>query len=781
MAQVTQNGDIAHLQFTVKNEGTDPATGVSVAITAPAGLSYQTGTFQITKGSFNESTLVWDGFTLAVNEERVIKLDFKVTDITQAPFDVEAEISGTNTDSDASDNTVTKTITVTTCPPVAGAVGEDPACVCGDLSVIDTACSHGTTSWKVDPTSYTNIDTLAFDESTGKYRITYDDATQSASFQYAVWCDDGSGAVEVSGPATITASPLFASAPNSTEIVDNGNRTYTVTPPSGSPFTIEASRVEIDDTTTLDLTISGNGSVASPYNISGDVIVDPRADNLLDVSAGNGVYVKFGFDDTTTPGYVNLVTASTSYSFKTGWTEVAYSAPNLTFTYPDGSTTDIDLVSVIESLEVVTSISNIGANTIAYVDEDGNTTNIDIGAMALNVIQASNLSELSDVPAYPNDANTYYLKELNGVLSWELYKNTKVQSFSIEEQGTGTSDDVLRITDTDGNNFDIFIQDLADAIDTVASSDTTNVSLVLAGTTLTLTDSAGDTVSEDLDPILTAVEGDVSTLQGDVATLQSDVSNLDDADIDTASFADNGDGTKTLTINLKGGGTVTATFTDNAGSGSSVQVSNYEVTGTNLRITESNGDTHDVALSAIVSAIFSNTLWSVSSDADNIATIGADGKVYVPDTNVDTDTDVSSFTLVDTGGGTYVLRITESNGDTHDLALADIESQLALNSDSISLTVGGVPDSVSDDPLWIVSPKYNGWTVDEIKLQTNFTGTLNIKDPAASTVGVPVTANTLATASVSIALSTNDVFEYSIAASNLATENAISVTFVLSK
>jgi len=70
-------------------------------------------------------------------------------------------------------------------------------------------------------------------------------------------------------------------------LVDNGGGTFTFTDESGATVVFDAStatNVGVSDTDTLDLTLSGDGSVGTPYALSGAVVVDPALSNILTTS-----------------------------------------------------------------------------------------------------------------------------------------------------------------------------------------------------------------------------------------------------------------------------------------------------------------------------------------------------------------------------------------------------------------------------------------------------------------------------------------------------------------
>lgn len=806
---VSKNGDNVNLTFTVVNSSGADDTNVSLAVTIPAGLSYVEHDLSGSQGVYNTSTNVWTIGDLGKQKSVSITLTFNVDDIDLAPFTVEGEVSGDNIDPDVADNTITATINADASTPVAGATDNTNGCICGYIGYGDTLCNKGITEFREEPASLVNIDTIDLTPATGRFAVTLVDPTVEASFEYAIWCIEGLDEYEVSS-GIHTIPPLFTAYPAGTTVTDNGNGTYTVQPPGGAAsFDINTNKtVTVDDSTTLNLRIQGNGSAVTPYDIDGDVIISPAVGNGL-VDDGNGLYV--GLQVTKpAPGYVQIKSGSTTTSFKEGWTEVAYSAPNLTFTYPDGGEFSVDIPALIAANEFTTSII-VSGNDLIYTDENNSAHVIAIGNVINNLIAAASVADLSDVPAFPNDGNAYVLRELNGVLTWVLLEDIHIQSFSIEEQGAGTADDVLRITDTAGNNYDVNLNDLADAIDTIASTDTTNVSLVLNSEVLTLTDSAGGTVDEDLGPLVDPIKMDVATLEADMATAQTDISNLQDKVV--ASIAFSGTNTKTLTLTFTDATTLTADFTDldsgGGGADGNDYVSSMSVFTTAgesyLRLTRTDGGNVDLLLSDMIDQSAVEGYYKVSTDANNDLSIGSDGWPYYDGSGVNSDTTVTTLAVVN--DTVWKLRITNSDATTvdetieaigdalkvegHVGASADADNDLITGSDGLpyvdfddvitveyeNIAVHNIPEAGTEDPIYLVPAKYDGWNVTAVRLITNFTGSIRITQPGGTTQNVPVTSGTVVGSALSVPISTDDVLKLSVPASGSATGNSIAITF----
>ena len=208
-ANVAYNGNFTTWWIPATNLGTLVATGVvvNVAVTPIYGLQFET--WSATKGTFNPTTGVWQIGTLQPGETKWLKIVTKVADIGLAPYTMTSIISGTNIDPNNINNTKVQTVTsVVTCV-TGGAVDDDNKCSCGNVSLNDIACNYGITEWRLNSASITNSSNYFWDTTTGKYRFQYDDITKDITATYSMWCDGGSGFIEVSGPATLTIPALM--------------------------------------------------------------------------------------------------------------------------------------------------------------------------------------------------------------------------------------------------------------------------------------------------------------------------------------------------------------------------------------------------------------------------------------------------------------------------------------------------------------------------------------------------------------------------------------------
>lgn len=81
------------------------------------------------------------------------------------------------------------------------------------------------------------------------------------------------------------------------------------------------------------------------------------------------------------------------------------------------------------------TISIVGTNVQLQITEPGVgtiTSTLAIADIANDVAANTNLVELADVPAYPNDGNDYILQELSGTLSWVAGFQVDVSAFALD-------------------------------------------------------------------------------------------------------------------------------------------------------------------------------------------------------------------------------------------------------------------------------------------------------------------------------------------------------------
>ncbi len=206
---VSGNGELITWDIKIRNKGASPDTNVVVTGAFPAGVQYVNSNLEpgVTFDSSIPKLLIP---IIQPGQTVVSKIVTKVTDITLAPFIWNLSVSGTNTDPNLVDNTITLTVNSGTCSPLAGAKGYTACGGCVDLSILDTPCSQCTTEWRLDNSSIDNLTIDNWDVSTGKGHFTINDFTKDGTIKYSIWCvgcSDGND-YEVSGPALITVPKL---------------------------------------------------------------------------------------------------------------------------------------------------------------------------------------------------------------------------------------------------------------------------------------------------------------------------------------------------------------------------------------------------------------------------------------------------------------------------------------------------------------------------------------------------------------------------------------------
>jgi hypothetical protein len=208
-ANVGLNGNQTTWWIPARNLSTHTATNVvvNVAVDPIAGLAPVTYLADV--GTFNFTTGNWNVGTLAAGTTKWLKIVTSVTDIGLAPFTVTSVITGDGIDPNNVNNTLVQTLTSVVTTVTAGAVTDTDKCACIDVSENDQACNYGDSEWRLNTLSVVNSTTYAWDEITGKGNFTFVDPTLPITGAYSLWCDPGTGFVEISGPATFTINPII--------------------------------------------------------------------------------------------------------------------------------------------------------------------------------------------------------------------------------------------------------------------------------------------------------------------------------------------------------------------------------------------------------------------------------------------------------------------------------------------------------------------------------------------------------------------------------------------
>jgi uncharacterized repeat protein (TIGR01451 family) len=285
MAEVSKNGDLFYWKIEITNLGADDNTHVEFTPTVPSGMQYVSSSGD--QGAWNPTNLRYDVGTVLTGASNAVNiiLVYKVTNFAAAPFAFSGIISGDNADGVAGNNTITVTVTATTCPPSAGAVSDPLSCLCGFVGDNDTICTSGTTEWRIDETSLVNLDAdFVLNVDTGYYNAhgMILNPYLPSTFQYSIWCIDGEDEYETSGPALVTIPALF----NADIILTRLEKKFVI--PS-SVFTAAYSNVEIVKDAAV-ITWAANTSNIPLADRNGSVIVYDRPSH-----AGNGTTYEYAW------------------------------------------------------------------------------------------------------------------------------------------------------------------------------------------------------------------------------------------------------------------------------------------------------------------------------------------------------------------------------------------------------------------------------------------------------------------------------------------------------
>ena len=180
---------------------------VNVVVSPIGGLQVETWNAQ--KGAFDVLSGIWTIGTLQPGETQYLKLVTKVVDIDLAPFTITSIISGDQIDSNNLNNTKVQTVTYSHVPPTAGANDDvhQPSHI--DVSLNDQACSYGVTEWRLNVGSLTNTTNYVWDKDTGQGHFIHIDPTKPITGSYSIWCDPGTGFVEIACGANFSIDPLY--------------------------------------------------------------------------------------------------------------------------------------------------------------------------------------------------------------------------------------------------------------------------------------------------------------------------------------------------------------------------------------------------------------------------------------------------------------------------------------------------------------------------------------------------------------------------------------------
>lgn len=208
-ANIAINGNYTTWWIPATNLSSLVATGVIVNVSVSPANGLILETWSADQGTFNVTTGIWQVGTLQPGQTKWLKIITKVSNIGLAPFTLTSVISGNNIDPNNLNNTKTQTITSVVTSTTAGANDSLNKCACIDVSSNDVACNYGVTEWRLDVGSITNSTSYTWDETTGQGSFTHVNPTLPITFTYTIWCDPGTGFVEISGPASASIRPIL--------------------------------------------------------------------------------------------------------------------------------------------------------------------------------------------------------------------------------------------------------------------------------------------------------------------------------------------------------------------------------------------------------------------------------------------------------------------------------------------------------------------------------------------------------------------------------------------
>jgi hypothetical protein len=185
--QYNQNGDKFFYNIVVSNNSSYTDTNVVTTITPlPAGIVFDH--VEYTQGSFNSTTLTWTIPSMPGKTTTSLRLWVEVTNTTLGPFSITYTSTGTLVDPNLADNTNTLTASLSGCAPDAGGVEDFTSCLCINVAENDTACTFGTTEYRLNAGSVVNGVVQDWDVITGVGNFTAIDPTLSITGTYDVWC-----------------------------------------------------------------------------------------------------------------------------------------------------------------------------------------------------------------------------------------------------------------------------------------------------------------------------------------------------------------------------------------------------------------------------------------------------------------------------------------------------------------------------------------------------------------------------------------------------------------
>ena len=489
---------------------------------------------------------------------------------------------------------------------------------------------------------------------------------------------------------------------------DNGNGTYTLNNGNGSEVVVNTVSTIVDNGSTFTFTNSNGQQVSiskvTAANISSD------AGNDIVLGSDSGAY----FSEALTSIAYDGTTGNLIYTNEAGQAQIVNlekenflsaasynsSTEELVLTMKNGATVSVPLSALVDD-DTLTSISQ-GNGQIAYVDENGDTTSIQIGGVIalgdglftytggagatpvvvptgnVSVDANNDLTQGADGWPYFSESLTTLVKNGDGSLTYTdenggttqiiLGPNTAGDPVTGVAFTPGTRN--LVVTLQSGTNFTAniptapteTITDNGDGTFTFVSSDTTSTTVDFLADivdngdkTYTYTNAIGGTQTIDTNVQLSAVAGNKITIETDGGIYHNDVlttlsysagtltytneaAQITNISLPTENFLNNVTYNSTTKV-------LTFSFEDTPNVDVSLAdlVDNETLTG----ITRSGGTLTYTDENA---GTFNFTEGGVSTDANNSVTAGADGKPFFTETVTSVSNELNVITYIDENG-----------------------------------------------------------------------------------------------------------------------------------
>jgi hypothetical protein len=248
--------------------------------------------------------------------------------------------------------------------------------------------------------------------------------------------------------------------------------------------------LQVSDTNSIDMTLTGSGTTADPWIVSADAVLDPNANNLLSVGP-NGLLV---LETVTT--LVDNGDGSFTYTSEDGtvtiWNEtttsIAYNSAlhQITYTDEDGNPQVLDLNVGDLAYDAVN-------NTLTYTNEEGVATALPLNNVTVTNTVAGHLiatvtNELGtavDINETITSISNFALDPATNILSFDYTDEAGVvntpsvdlSSLAVDINVASVTFDaatnILTVTETDGSTHPINLTDLVDTYTLVNNGDGT--------------------------------------------------------------------------------------------------------------------------------------------------------------------------------------------------------------------------------------------------------------------------------------------------------------------